>query len=141
MRRCRAESGQVTIFGLGLVIAMLMIAGVSLDLWRVWSDRRALSEMADSAAAAAANGLDVDAYRASGELVLDPGLAVDLAAQSLGSQRDRDMLTSVDLLDATPERVVIQLSGETGFTLLQLVGGAGRFEMVVEAEAVPRPPG
>ena len=50
------------------------------------------------------------------------------------------MLTSVDLLDASPERVVIQLSGETGFTLLQLVSGDGRFEMTVIAEAVPLPP-
>ncbi len=130
----------MTIFGLGLVIAMLMIAGVSVDLWRVWSDRRALSEMADSAAAAAANGLDVDAYRMSGELLLDPGLAVEFAERSLASQQDRAMLISVDLLDASPERVVIQLSGETGFTLLGLLSGDGRFEMTVIAEAVPRPP-
>lgn len=133
------ERGQVTIFGLGLVLAVLMIGGVSVDLWRVWSDRRALAEMADSAAAAAANGLDVDRYRTAGELALDPDRAEALARQSLGSQRDREMLTSVDRLGMSGEVFVVQLSGETGFTLLRLLGG-DRFEMTVIAEATPRAP-
>ncbi len=138
-RRC-GERGQVTIFGVGLVLAMLMIAGVSVDLWRVWSDRRALAEMADSAAAAGANGLDVDVYRSTGELALDPSLAVELARGSLAVQQDREMLSSVDVVDASPEQVVVRLSGRTEFTLLRFVSGAGGFEMTVEAEAAPRAP-
>ena len=69
------QRGQVTLLGLGLVVVVVFVGGMALDLARAFSERRALAEMADAAAAAGANGIDVVSYRQSGELSLDPALA------------------------------------------------------------------
>ena len=56
--RGRDDRGFLTIWLLGLCLLLLVLGGVSLDLWRVFSERQALAGLADSAALAGAGGLD-----------------------------------------------------------------------------------
>ena len=69
--RSRDERGTMTLWVLGLCIAVLFLGGLSLDLWRVITVRRSLVAMADTGATAGANGLDQGCV-AGGVLHLDP---------------------------------------------------------------------
>lgn len=89
------ERGSVTLFVLGLGVALLLLGGIALDLWRLLGDRRELSSLADAAAIAATSGLDIDGFRETGVAVLDP-LAVEVRIE--------------DLLDAQPEAILVGLS-------------------------------
>lgn len=133
----RGERGQVTFLGVGLAIGLLMIGGISIDLWRVLAARRALAERADAAAAAGANGIDVARYRNRGELRLDPDRAVAFAADSLRRQVDVGRPPSVTRLDADADHVVVGLRGEVELTLLRLFTLDEPIAVSVTAEAVP----
>lgn len=133
----RTERGQVTLFGIAMVLLLLFVGGLSLDLWRVFSERRALHEVADAAAAAGANGLDTDAYRADGTLRLDPDVAGRLAAESVAWQTDVRSMVDV-AVSVTPEAVFVQVDGEVEMTLLRLFTFGEPFAIRVRAEAAPR---
>lgn len=140
--RCRStragEAGHVTFFGIGMVVVLLFVSGFSVDLWRAFSERRALSEMADAAAAAGANGVDVVTYRSSGEVLLDPTLAEDLAWQSLATQTDRRALSGLPLVVADVDTVEVLVVGEVEMTLLSVFMAGEPFTVTVRAEAAPR---
>lgn len=131
------ERGTVTLFGIGLATMLLAVGGFSLDLWRAHSERRALAELADAAAAAGANGIDTSAYRLTGELVLDPDLAELIAWESIESQQDRRALSRPPQVAATTDVVVVLVEGEVEMTLLRLLSGGEPFTIQVVAEASP----
>ena len=80
------ERGSVTLFVLGLTIALMMVGGISLDLWRLLGDQRELTGLADAAAVAATSAIDVESFRLTGEVVLDP-VGVDARiSELLGAQ-------------------------------------------------------
>jgi hypothetical protein len=133
----RAERGSLTLFGLGLVTLLLFVGGFSLDLWRAHSERRALAELADAAAAAGANAIDEAAYRSDGSLVLDPLVAEAWAWQSIAGQADQRALVGTPLVVASPEVIVVQVEGEVEMTLLQIFAGGEPFAITVTAEAAP----
>ena len=133
----RHERGTMTLLGIGLSTMLLFVGGFSLDLWRAHSERRALAELADAAAAAGANGIDTTAYRSSGELVLDPTLAEQLAWESIVGQADQRSLVGTPLVSSNIDRVVVQVEGEVGMTLLRIFSGGEPFSIQVTAEAVP----
>ena len=135
-RRRTSERGSVTFFGIGLVALMLFAGGFSFDLWRVYSHRRALAETADAAAAAGANGIDVDRYRAGEGIWLDPGLAESLAWQNLSEQVDVEALVGLPVVEASDAAVVVQLNGSLEMTLLAVFAD-GAFEFAVQAESGP----
>lgn len=137
MRQRRSERGTMTLFGIGLSVMLLFVGGFSLDLWRAHSERRALAEMADAAAAAGANGIDTAVYRSSGELVLDPGLAEALAWESLNGQTDRRALVGAPVVGASADVVVVTIEGEVEMTLLRVLSGGEPLTIEVTAEAVP----
>jgi hypothetical protein len=66
------ERGSVQLFILGLGVAILLLGGISFDLWRLIGERRELAALADSAAIAATSGVDVDYFRDHGISRLDP---------------------------------------------------------------------
>ena len=82
----RSDRGSVTIWMLGLSVLLLLFGGLAIDLWRGLAVQRELAAIADSAAVAAASGIDEEQYRASGELVLDHGRAMALGMASVDSQ-------------------------------------------------------
>ncbi len=74
MTDCGSERGSVQLFLLGLGVAILLLGGISFDLWRLIGERRELAALADSAAIAATSGVDADFFRDQGIGRLDPVL-------------------------------------------------------------------
>jgi hypothetical protein len=127
----------MTLLGIGLSAMLLFVGGFSLDLWRAHSERRALAELADAAAAAGANGIDTTVYRSSGELVLDPALAEQLAWESIVGQADQRSLVGTPLVSSNADVIVVQIEGEVEMTLLRVFSGGEPFSIQVTAEAAP----
>ena len=135
----RPQRGSIVLFGTGMALVLLLVGGFGVDLWRAHGERRALAEMADAAAAAGANGLDVDRYRATGVVALDPVLAERLAWSSLADQPDRGASPPRLAVTADDERVVVSVEGAVRPILLGLVTGDD-LVVSVTAEAGPRQP-
>jgi Flp pilus assembly protein TadG len=121
---------------LGLCLMLFALGGISLDLWRAFSERRALAATADAAALSAASAIDESRYRESGEVVLLPALAESWARAGIAHQLDRAALRTVDVrADTTAVTVVVH--GQVDFTLLSLLR-PGDFVVRVTATATPR---
>src|SRR5690606_32307296 len=75
----RDDRGSTTIWMLGLSVLLLLFGGLALDFWRGLAFQRELAAVADSAAIAAASGIDEVHFRETGEIRLDPARAVGLA--------------------------------------------------------------
>ena len=133
----RRESGTITLWMLGLCLMLFLLGGISLDLWRAFSERRALAGIADGAAVAGANGVDVPHYRSTTEVRLDPGLAEQLATDNLAAQLDTRSLVAADV-SATPDVVAVTVVGRVDFTLLRVLMSGDDFEVTVQATAEPR---
>lgn len=131
------ERGAVTLWVLGLIFPMLLLGGLSLDLWRGFSERRALAGIADAAAVAGANGLDTDRVYESNEIRLDPALAEELARANLAAQLDDRSLRDWDVV-ATEESVTVRLAGSVDLTLLRLFYDRS-WDVAVTATARPQP--
>lgn len=137
MRATRRESGTITIWILGLCLMLFLLGGISLDLWRAFSERRALAAAADAAAIAGASALDEAAYRQSGTVRLVPADAERRAAGSLAGQMDRRALRD-SRVRATEELVVVEVTGNVDFSLLQLLSPGDSFDITVRAVARPQ---
>ena len=138
MRRADArEGGFVTIWILGLCVMLLFLGGMSLDLWRAFSERRAIAELADAAATAGASGIDEQAYRANGQIALDPARAEQLARDNLATQTDTRSFTGAEV-QATTRQVTVRAHGLVHFTLLRVFMADRPFEVRVTAVAEPR---
>jgi Flp pilus assembly protein TadG len=135
--RARAEAGTMTIWMLGLCLMLLLLGGISLDLWRAFSERRALASAADAAAVAGASALDEPAYRATGAVRLVPDAAEQRAEASLAEQVDRRSLRG-SRVAADDQAVVVEVTGSVDFSLLQLLTPGDAFEIVVRATARPQ---
>ena len=101
----RSERGSVTIWMLGLSVLLLLFGGLALDFWRGLALQRELAAVADSAAIAAASGIDEEYYRTTGEVILDATRSRALALTSVAGQ-DVDLssvssTTSADLDSVT----------------------------------------
>ena len=132
----RGERGTITLWILGLCLMMFLLGGISLDLWRSFSERRALAATADAAALAGASAIDEDRYRQSGDLVLVPALAEKLARASVSRQVDTRSLRAVEV-EATADVVTVVARGRVGLTLLNLLDTAD-LDVRVTATATPR---
>jgi len=115
------ERGSITFWVLGLAIAVLFLGGLSVDLWRVMSERRELAAVADSAAAAGASALDVDHWRTAGEVrLLDDG-AVDLAGRVIAQHGVATELSEPVGVSVSGDSVQITLTREVDLTLLRIL--------------------
>lgn len=109
----------MTLWILGLCVMLLFVGGLAIDLWRAFSERLALTNMADAAAIAGSNAVDTDHFRLTGEIRLDPGLAEQLARDNLDAQADRRALLVANAY-ATPTEVTVTATGRVDFTLLRI---------------------
>ncbi len=134
--RVRGASGTVTLWVLGVCVMLFALGGISLDLWRAFSERRSLAATADAAALAGASAIDEARYRTSGTVVLVPALAESRARAHVARQLDRTALRSVSV-QADDAAVTVVVRGEVGFTLLGVLQ-PGAFEIRVTATATPR---
>ncbi len=133
--RNRDDQGTITLWVLGLSISLMFLGGLSLDLWRAVAERRQLSSMADSAAAAAANGIDLEALRL-GTLHLDPARARAIALASLDEDPHSTALDAVDV-EFTGDRITVTLRDHVRFSLLGIFMGGQHFDIAVHASAQP----
>jgi hypothetical protein len=133
----RDDSGTVTLWLLGVCMLLFALGGISLDLWRGFSARRALANTADAAALAGASALDEDAYRRFGIVRLEPGQAEARARAHVARQLDAGALRAVDV-HADGDAVTVVVRGEVGFTLLGVLGPDGDLPVRVTATATPR---
>ena len=113
----RSERGSVTLWMLGLSLLLLLFGGLSLDFWRGLALQRELAAVADSAAVAAASGIDEALYRETGEVLLDAGRARVLALASIDFQ-DAPVLDARVTLSPDRSRVTVVVVGEVELGLL-----------------------
>ncbi len=106
----KGERGSATIWMLGLSMVLLLFGGLAIDYWRALALQRELLAVADSAAVAAASGIDEAWYRGTGEVVLDPERSRNLAAGAVGWQEvdvvDMDVQVDIALVTVTLEAEV-----------------------------------
>ena len=132
----RDERGTMTLWVLGLCIAVLFLGGLSLDLWRVIAVRRSLVAMADAGATAGANGLDK--ARCERRRAPDPATC----APPGGALREQSGWSAVDLadIDVADTRVTVTLRAHVEFTLLGIFVHGDPVEVDASASAEPREP-
>ncbi len=137
LRTVRDERGSMALWLLGLAVSLLFLGGLSLDLWRAFSERRALAGIADAAAVAGAGGVDEAHYRATGEVRLDAVRAEALAEASLAIQTDTRSLTATRV-EADPGLVTVTTQGRVELTLLQVLLPPQGLDITVTARSAPR---
>lgn len=113
----RDDRGSTTIWMLGLSLLLLLFGGIALDYWRGLALQRELAAVADSAALAAASGIDESRYRATGEVVLDPGRAERLALELIDFQ-DVTLTSARVELSSDGLSVGVTIEGELRLGLL-----------------------
>jgi Flp pilus assembly protein TadG len=133
----RGERGSVTLWLLGLCMLLFALGGISVDLWRGFSARRSLANVADAAALAGASAIDEQAYRDHGVVQLTPALAESRARAHVARQLDAGSLRAVDVR-ADRASVTVVVRGEIGFTLLRVLDPDGDLPVRVTATATPR---
>lgn len=139
MRSLRGEAGQITLWVLGLAIGVLILGGISVDLWRVLAVRTELGSLADSAAIAGGSGIDEDVFRASPDLasaiVLDESRATGLALQVLSGEA----FARAPAIAVQPQLITVTLEREVEFTLLNMVLPGEAFTVTATGRSQPRP--
>jgi hypothetical protein len=115
---CRrgGEGGQITIFVVIFTVAALLLGALVVDGGFVLAARRRVIVEADAAARAGADALAADAYRSSGEVVLDPAAA---AAAARGFLAAAGHSGSVEVRG---DRVVVVVRFRSPTALLGMIG-------------------
>ena len=133
MRRLHREEDGFSAPIMILVMAMmvLIIGGISIDLWRIIADHRDVTGLADGAAVAGATAVDVEAFEAdpTADPILDPGLAVQRVCQYMQTHADvsdcPSPMLSIDIAaDLTGIEVTFQRDVELTLLRVVEVGGA-----------------
>ena len=131
----RDERGTITLWVLGLCIALMFLGGLSLDLWRAVATRRELAGMADAASTAAANGVDEGELR-RGTVEVDPARARTIANDTLAEFHRLSALDAARI-DVTGNQVTVTLRDHVDFSLLDIFLGGGHFDVEVHATSEP----
>ena len=132
------ERGTITLWLLGLCLMLFALGGISLDLWRSFSERRALAATADAAALAGASAIDEDRLppvrRASCWSRRKPKRGRGRASLD---QLDRGRVARRRRAARSTDAVTVVVRGRVEFTLLGLLHTAD-VDVVVTATATPR---
>jgi uncharacterized membrane protein len=133
----RDQAGQASALLVGVLLIGLMVVGLAVDGARMFTARRDLQNVADSAALAGASALDESAYRSSG------GSAVELDAAA-ARRAVSDVLRASELpppvtvvVQVEADRVVVALSRPVKPLFLGLTG-LGPQRIGAHASAAPR---
>ncbi|CAN5461501.1 hypothetical protein BH23ACT9_BH23ACT9_36390 [soil metagenome] len=117
----RSDGGSVTAWLLVVPLLLLVMGGLSLDLWAALSVRGRVAAIADDAAAAGATAVSVADLRDGGTARVDAGEASARALRAVDTHPDAALVTARTV--ATGDRLVsVTVDGEVVFTLLRLVG-------------------
>lgn len=140
------QHGFFTIWMLGLVVMLFGFGGLSVDLWRGFTERRELAAIADSAAIAGASRIDLNAFKDTmGAPVgstpqIDQGPAIDQANAYIDQAIANAGITlSNRQVTVVGNQVQVQLSEKVGLTLSVLIApGQKPFSISVGSSAEPR---
>jgi hypothetical protein len=132
----RDEHGFITLWVLGLSVAVLFLGGLGVDLWRAVAVRREVSAMADAAATAGANGLNESALR-GGRLELDAERVRRLATSELAEYPGAARLDGA-AITTRGVQVTVVLREQVDFSLLGIFMPGDRFVVQARATAEPR---
>lgn len=116
------ETGQASVVLVGALVICLAFTGLAVDGARVFTARRDLQNVADSAALAGASAIDEGHFRDTDgrEVRLDPG-AARAAVERLLAASGLPIATRVDV-EVEPDRVVVHLSRPVDMTFLRIAG-------------------
>ncbi|MGH3452317.1 MAG: pilus assembly protein TadG-related protein [Haloechinothrix sp.] len=131
--RAREERGAVLIAGLLLALSLLMVIGAAVDLGQAFIVRRDLVSLADEAALAGSQELDLEA-RHAGRLALEPEQARAAALTALAGEPTVRAQAS-----ATEQTVAVRVERRFPTVLLRLVG-LRTLTVAARATAEPREP-
>lgn len=135
------DDGSVLVLTIGFAVVVMLFVGVVVDSSKLFLTRRALASLADAAATAAAQQIDLEAvYRGglSQNLPLSPASAAATAAQSVQVGARGAGLTDVRLeaVVVIGADVVVTVSGRAMLPLAGLVtGSSGGVVITVTARA------
>jgi Flp pilus assembly protein TadG len=137
MRLHHDERGSTTLWTLGLALTLLMVGGISIDLWSALGAHRDLAGIADAAAVAASSGLDVEVFRAEGVVTLDPDLAEGLALRLIAAQPNGGDLDAAPQVAVSADglSVTVSLQRRVALTLLGLLVPDRSIVVAAEAQA------
>lgn len=114
----RDDRGAASVFVIGLIVVLMVVAGLVVDGGRAINARAALSDDAEQAARAGANRLDLVTLRDTGDVRIDPD-AAEAAARDFLLVRG---YTNDEIgTDADAERVRVQLEQDVPTQLLSLI--------------------
>jgi len=121
-RSLREESGDAALIGcVGLAAFFLLLGFAVIDYWSTLSSDRNLQAIAQDAADAGASGIDINAYRDSGVVQLNPASATSLAITDLQSQPSSELPRAV-LETACPAST--SLSDDTACFTVDITGAS-----------------
>lgn len=131
------DRGQASALLVGVLLIGLLLAGLVVDGARMFTARRDLQNLADSAALAGASAIDESAYRSSGgtAVALDPA-AVRVAVDEVLRASDVRGSIRVDVRVAD-DRVTVALTRDVRPLLLGLAGMHAQ-RIGAHATAAPR---
>jgi Flp pilus assembly protein TadG len=132
-RRLGDERGVVLIVGLLLTVALLMVIGAAVDIGNAFIVHRQLVNIADDAALAGSQQLDLTALH-QGTVALNPDQAQSAALGTLSG--DEEIRASAQ---ASPGAIEVSLEETTSTILLRLVG-LDSLHLRASASAAPRQP-
>jgi uncharacterized membrane protein len=113
----KSDRGSMTLWMLGLSLLLLLFGGLAVDFWRALALQRELAAVADSAAIAAASGIDEEHYRLTGEVLVDPARADSLGVGYANAQ-DVDLVGLVVSTAADGSSVSVLVVGELELGLM-----------------------
>jgi Flp pilus assembly protein TadG len=129
--RMRGDRGSGTAWAIGVVAVVALLAGAVLDGGNAMAARVAALDIAQQAARAGANQLDLAALREQGVVRLDPA-AAQAAATTFLSQAG-----ATGTATATTTEVVVTVTRSQPTKLLRAIG-VNTIGMTATASAVPR---
>ena len=128
------DRGSVTVWLMVVPVLLLLLGGITLDLWSAASVRARLAAVADDAASAGATVLD-DAALRGGEPRLDPPRARERALRAVDAHHERTGIDDVQVT-ATDTRVGVSITGTAELHLLRMIGTQD-IELTVTGHAAP----
>lgn len=136
----RQEAGFFTIWVLGLCLCLFFIGGLSLDLWRGFTERRQVAAIVDAAATAGASQIDLAAFRQTPSVVrLDTAQARTRAIDYLDDAATEAGLTLQDVdVRVNDERIIVQAGTRLDLTLTRVFAPTDTFDIRVRSAAEPR---
>lgn len=135
IRRTRSERGAISAMLVTLIVMLFVLAGLVVDGGFAINARQKIYDDAEQAARAAANQIDIETLRATGEIVILEGQARQKAQEYMSARGYPPSQVQVSVDDVAGE-VTVVARDTVNTTLLQLIFIS---DFDVEGQATSRP--